>query len=717
MIQRSPNLIALSICLYFVVLAIVYAAITPAFEAPDEGAHFLYIHNMLEEHRLPLLESRERVFASHSTQRHQPPLYYLIGAVLVAGTKRNDVNAHLQVNPFAAIGTVSPNNQNVYLHPLHYAGDTATAVWILRLYSIALATLTLWLAYLTGRLAFQRASTGLLAMLIVASIPGFIFIGASINNDNLVTFVYAAGIYWCLRLWHRQAITWKDIAAISLILSAAALSKLTGLALFGLVYLAVIVGTFRRRYPSRQAALLIVASLLASGVLAGWWYVRNLNLYGDPLAMQATVAIWGRGGMPISADEIKGIWESVWMILGHFNIRGPEWFYIYIVVITVAGIAGLVLVWQRYPAQRLPSAFLLLTCFVVVTALAAATRQINVSQGRILYPALVAFAPLLAAGWQSLLGRRVGGLLVVPLTTMALASSAIYLRTAYAPLEVVQTLPQNAQVLNIQAETLTISGYQLTSDALNPGGLLRLKVCFSGRHVENPNLFVKALNPVTEIPVGSADVYPGMSPTNDLVSTGPIYCAPVVLRLASTQQPLPVQLKLQIGWNVPGHFVPLKDTNGQPIGSLIVSGTTLIDPQQKANAAVSTNVTYGDSIALTGYTLSPVSPGGTAEITLRWRDLSHMTNNYTTAVSLLDSSNKVVAQADGEVAGYPTSAWRPGPDFTDTRKLAIPMGLSPGTYTLYVGWYDPVNGSRLSAHGDGVNSALNFFEVRVEIKP
>jgi len=66
--------------------------------------------------------------------------------------------------------------------------------------------------------------------------------------------------------------------------------------------------------------LLIVISLLVSAVLAGWWYVRNLTLYGDPLAMQATLTIWSRGGMPITGSEIKGIWESIWMILGNFNI-------------------------------------------------------------------------------------------------------------------------------------------------------------------------------------------------------------------------------------------------------------------------------------------------------------------------------------------------------------------------------------------------------------
>jgi hypothetical protein len=178
---------------------------------------------------------------------------------------------------------------------------------------------------------------------------------------------------------------------------------------------------------------------------------------------------------------------------------------------------------------------------------------------------------------------------------------------------------------------------------------------------------------------------------------------------------MPVRLKLQIGWNVPGHFVPLKDEKGNKLGALIVDGPTLLDPTQHTVTSISSNVAYGDSIALTGYSLSNVSFGSTLEVTLRWRYLRPMTNDYVAAVGLMDSNNKNVVQADGPVAGYPTSAWRPGPDFTDIRKLAIPANLPPGNYTFYVGWYDLAGGNRLTARGEGVNQALNIFEVPITI--
>src|SRR5258708_4084871 len=269
MIRLTANKIAIGIGLFFVILAICSAWLTPPFEPPDEAAHFLYVHNLLVEGRLPIQESRDAEFKSQSTQRHQPPLYYLIGAALISWTHRTDVADYLHVNPFAAIGIVSPNNQNVFLHPLNYPGDTGTAIWILRLYSIALATIALSYVYLTGRLAFGNP-VGLLAMLLTASIPGFIFIGASINNDNLVTAVYAAGVYLCVRMWRRCAISRADIVITSLVLAASALSKLTGLTLFGVVYLAVLCGAYRRRYSWIRAIQLIAISAMISILLAGW---------------------------------------------------------------------------------------------------------------------------------------------------------------------------------------------------------------------------------------------------------------------------------------------------------------------------------------------------------------------------------------------------------------------------------------------------------------
>src|SRR5688572_14284672 len=239
---RNANGIAFALCLGFALLAILYAASTPLFESPDEASHFLYAHNLQQTGQLPVLEDQDTVFASQSAQRHHPPLYYALGALLISLTQRGDLDAYLQLNPLASVGVVADNNLNVYLHPVPPpSGDTAVAVWIFRLFSIVLSTTTVWLIYRVALLIAGRR-IALLALLLLVSMPTFNSISASLSSDNLITLLQAAGVYCCLKWWQIRQISRWDILLISLILSAVALTKINGLTLFAIVYGWVILG-------------------------------------------------------------------------------------------------------------------------------------------------------------------------------------------------------------------------------------------------------------------------------------------------------------------------------------------------------------------------------------------------------------------------------------------------------------------------------------------
>src|SRR5690606_20320545 len=108
----------------------------------------------------------------------------------------------------------------------------------------------------------------------------------------------------------------------------------------------------------------------------------------------------------------------------------------------------------------------------LIAALAAATRQINVSQGRILYPMLIGFAPLLALGWRALLGRWLAPLLIVPLLGLSLVVPFAYLDRAYAELATVEALPSDAVAVVAEAEGLRLEGYRLLTPAVAPGELV-----------------------------------------------------------------------------------------------------------------------------------------------------------------------------------------------------------------------------------------------------
>lgn len=697
-------------------LSVGYASVTPAFEAPDEASHFLYAHNILQTHTLPVLEDRATVFASQSTQRHHPPLYYLIGAMLMSWTNRADLDSYLQPNPYASIGTVTVNNQNAYLHPLASTGDTDTAVWIMRLFSISLSTVTLWFVYRIGCLAFHSASIGLTAMLFTACIPQFIFISASVNNDNLVTLLYTIGLYYAVKLWRQREITWRDTFFISAVLAAIALSKLTGLSLFAVIYGVSVIGWITKRFSARAVLRLIAVSLVMACVFSGWWYLRNWQLYGDPLALQATLAIWGRGYSTISQSEVYAIWESFWLILGNFNIRGPEWMYVYANGVTLVGMIGAVLLFVRARASRPVIAFLALIWLGIVASVLIATRQINISQGRLLFPAIAAFTCLLSVGWHTLLGRVGKLMLLSPIVGLALFVPTQILRPAYMPLIAVDSLPSSAHPLDVVADALQIRGYELVSKSIAADGVIGLRLYLSGEHRDNPRLYVKALDSATSTIVGTLDVYPGMTPTNVTSDVNGLFRADIRVRIDASSLRTPTQINLVLGWNAGEHYLPLMDGT-KPLETLMIDGPAWANVSPPAPPDARVNVTFSDSIRLVGYTLSPKTPaaGDTLTLVLHWQCDQSITEPLSAAVGLLDTNKQIVVQADGIPAGYPTTAWQCGRAFTDTRTMQLPSSAQAGDYTLYVGWYHLSDGSRLAARGDHIVQSDNLFEIGVTV--
>ena len=385
--------IALLICIYFVLIAVNYARALPPFEAADEAAHFLYAHNLLEDGDLPRILPREVVAAQTdpadqwAIESHQPPLYYAIGALLISMVDRTDINRFLRPNNVIFTRGITENNHNKWLHPpADFDGSTPTAVWILRAYSIMLGVGTLWFIFLAARQISNGPLLSLGAMFLVASIPTFVSISASINNDNGVTFLYTIGVYLCLRVWQQQHISNPDLITLSGVLALIALTKLTGASLFGVVFLALTVGVYRG-YWSRMRAIQAFAVMLGTAaIVAGWWYLRNWSLYGDPLALGATRSLWGRefeiaatSGDPLA--ELERIAQSFWMMFGHLHlpVYGPGWVYIYAAVITVLGLVGLAVYAVRGDGSTYQRDSLLLLTAVcgLITAMLLVSRNVS----------------------------------------------------------------------------------------------------------------------------------------------------------------------------------------------------------------------------------------------------------------------------------------------------------------------------------------------------
>lgn len=738
----------LFVLLYFIVGVLLYAAATPMFESPDEASHFLYAHNLHNTGELPILEDRETVFASRAVQRHHPPLYYLFGSILLTGTTREDLPAYLQDNPFAHYGTIAANNANVLLHPLNPPpGDTMLAAWRLRLLSLLFACGTLWCIYRVGLMAFGR-SIGLLAMFVTASIPSFVSISGSINNDNAVTFFYSAGIAWVVWVWQKRTIHSRDAVILGTILAGAALSKITGLTLIGFVGLVLLYGIFTGRFTSglsskppknglSAASLRVVlrAGLIAGVcllVLSGWWYWRNYQLYGDALALAATNRIWGRAA-PTDPQRIMseawGVWESFWLVLGHFNVRGPNWLYPYVTAISIIGAIGVFIQFWRDAQKRAAILILFTAIAIVVGALIVATRSVNVSQGRILFPALAAFCPLLVLGLRA--WGRWALLAIAPLVIVHLMTPFAILSPIFAPPRPVVALPANAIPLDAQNEWVRIVGYRIEPDRMTPDESLRVRVYIQGQHPGDPALFFKVIDPVSLVPIGGADLHPGMSALGDF-DPAILYEIDVTLPIDRTRLTgrTPRRLDLFMGLRHITSADPVNEESTIPISWVKSDGTTvdflqmpaavLVDPDFSPPApAHTTDVVYGQALQLVGYTVTPqeLAAGEAVSITLIWSGVGEISEDWSMALGLLDASGTPIGQADGPLTGYPTSAWQKDAITEVTRTITIPTETPPGHLRLFIGWYRPTDASqRLTAQGSGIDNDLYLSPPVVTVK-
>jgi hypothetical protein len=216
----------------------------------------------------------------------------------------------------------------------------------------------------------------------------------------------------------------RNSVLLGIVLGLAALTKLTGLGLLPLAGLALLWAAWRRRAFGWLAAHGALAFGLAA-ILAGWWYVRNQILYGDPTGLSIFLKIVNTRNPPppiweLIVNEFEGFRISFWALFGGVNILADRPTYLFYDLVSLLALAGLAVVgmrwWRARSVHRYPGPLDASTTLIVLawTAIVAAgllrwSQTTLASQGRLLYPAMAGIALLLALGLVGPLPQRLGG--------------------------------------------------------------------------------------------------------------------------------------------------------------------------------------------------------------------------------------------------------------------------------------------------------------------
>jgi len=740
------------ICSLFIVVAVLYGATIPIFESPDANGHYAYIHELTEGRGLPVqgTPSGERVtgyVASH------PPLYYALCAALTFWNEEDvDRQDWAWRNPHHAMGYPgSVANKNYLVHTqaerFPWRGTPLT-MHIARLVSTALGLLAVVATYgIVLELFPERRWLALGAASLTAFNPMFVFTAARASNDAAVAAFGSLVLWGAVRLAVR-GLSRRGLALLGAALGLAVLSKLSGVILAPAVALALLLNTLRNTQETRFLGktwflrrLLIDAVILfgATALVCGWWFGRNLLLYGELmgthawLSHTATVRPEPIGFFEV-IPQLRGLEMSYWAMFGWFNVPVAPWMYRFWWYLVRTGILGLALLladqWGRLsslpPGQaRKPAphtAGLLVLAFAFLLIFGSVWRFIMIvlgSQGRYLVPVVAAISAFLMLGLSRLVPRRWTAGLAVILGGVSLALALIslfaFILPAYATPEVVQEsdLPEEMQRFDLTFEGTPVQllGGSIEADVTHPGGAAPVSLYW--RAVEPPQealvAFVQILGRDFE-PIAGVDCYPGRGafpPT--LWQPGLIYRDRYILPLAADAE-APAIAALYAGIRREGDQ-PLAATfpSGEPAPDLVLLDLVSLRPVEplSEDVAFPVGARLDEAITLVGYDLSqPTSPNPQSiTVTLVWRAEATLEADYTVFVHLLDESGALVAQADHPPleGAYRTSFWAPGDVVRDPYRLTVDAAVPPCACTLLVGMYDPETGVRLPAY-DGLGA-------------
>jgi hypothetical protein len=725
--------------LLFGAVAFFYSLVVPPFETPDEPFHYAFARHVAAGNGLPVQSADGH--GPWEQEGSQAPLYYLITGALTSWIDQQDYVTTGVRNPRANIGDpLEPGNKNFML----YSGfdwpltGSVLALHIGRWFSVLCGALTVFFTWRTARLAFPgREELALLAAATVAAIPQFHFISASFSNDNMITVVSAATIFQLARLLAlpgQAPIARREWLVLGTLLGLAALSKLQGLGLFVAATPVVLWLAWRRR----NARLVVEAALLAGApalLIAGWWYVRNIQLYGDWSGLGFLLQFNGARGSALEWEDIwpefRGLRYSFWGLFGWFNILYAGWVYTLLDGLTVAALAGLL--WRLLAGRKAAThagtatapataaersgrpVMLLLTWWALLCfgLLVYWTIRATGSQGRLLFPAIGSLAVLLVAGVEPWLGwlperwRIARWKPPLFLTGLSLFALAGLLPAAYRPAQPVPALPAAAAPAAItygDVEPIQLRGFEVGEERYAWGQRVPVTLYWQAdaTPAANYQLFLQLLDENGR-EIANITSHPGWgrNPTSRWPAGALLPDRYELLIKQNPGEGAPLRARLYAGFidpateeitNLP---LPARDSAGGEIVP-ILTGVTVAPagvPALAGPAVQPAGAVFGAvmRLAQTAVTLQQTGTAtATLEIGLLWEAVGQPATDYTVFVHLIGPAGERLAGDDRPPAGerFPTRFWRSGDLIRSDISLPLPAELPAGGVTLWAGVYE-----------------------------
>jgi len=737
LIREHPYISA--ILTLFTLLATLYSVVTPIYEAPDEIGHFLYTKFIADHRALPVFEPVGE--DQWIPEGRQLPLYYIVGALPVSLVDTSDADQLWHFNPHAIVGTFRGlGNRNWMAHtseegfPYH---GTVLAIHLVRFLSVLMGAATVLITYFIALEIFPgRKGLASGVAVLVAFNPQFLFISGAVNNDSLAALLSSAALLALLTTLRKGASTLRLIC-LGTILGLAALTKLNTLGLLLLGLLALLIMTARQRSPVllfKGVAILLLLVFL----IAGWWYVRNWALYGDPMALHIHPEAGAQRESPFTLQSVigqaKAIKKSYWATFGWFNIQADPILYHFFDGLTLLGGLGLILAAVRAlrGKQSLPLANLsLLLAWIVIMALELLGWMWKASayQGRLLFPAISAISFFLFFGLSQLPPPRYTTLLAGLLGTIMLLIAVItpfrYIAPAYAkpPLiseDKIASIPHRLDVTF--GDQMRLLGYAIDQTSVKPGEEVAVTLYWQSvaKMDKDYSIFIHLLDELETV-VAQVNTFPGLGsfPTRDW-EIGDAIAEEYIVKLPwSVLSPNSAQFEVGLFDPSTGDRLPAYSPDGHFMGDNVRFYRIEIAEGPVGRGPIGVFVNFENTLSIAAYQLERwvVSPGSTIHLTLHWQALADVDENYLVSLRLLGRDGTPRAQVEGQLTASPASPWTQGQAVPATYHLPVGLDTPPDIYEIEVRLQRAATGETLTildAEGQPQDDRAFISRVRIE---
>lgn len=680
--------------------ALHFLAVMPAFEGPDEPAHFGYVTELRRTGRLPDASQSRTNLAQQASA--QGPVQYALAAVWSQLAPAYTWDGSLPANRWHGYIVPLPaaDNPNYFLFgpdQLPYAANPGLepALRWQRLLSPLMGVLAAAAAYAAARLLLNRA-WALFVMLVFAFNPVQVQSFAILTNDASAHLFAALSTCQLVYLLRRR-VTLRALLVSGLVFGTASLTKASLLVFAPVAILGLLLRDWRNWKRGAGRAVLLGLPFLA---VAAPWYLWNAVRYHDALGVEPHMRMgWAfnppRSLAAVLADGLP--LPSLWSGVGWGGLAAQNWIFIVPVALLALSAIGYARGWRGLRQYRLVILALALVCLGMFAALLRWLTLMTFVSGRLLLPAYLALALLvtlgLAYGWGWRVGyaaRLFGAGFTVFMTMIALGGVVLgqaFTTTTFPP---EAAPPLHGERLRFGE--VEFMGYRLEPPALAVGVTPAATACWQSQRDDErlpvPYAFAFQLTAGETVYYGR-ESYPGMGSYTNW-QPGRAFCDRFKLDERQPLQPgRAYRVTVSLFDPATGESLPEADGKSQFVGWTAAPGPALTD-DERAAALYDFGGLYLLDAAL-------ADKPGRLVASLAWGTGEWTPAPVTLFIHVMNGDT-MIAQADVPLGGddYPAALWgRDERAYSADYEVALPDDLPGGDYEVYIGLYRPDTMARL----------------------